>query len=377
METDYSYQQEPIGSWLAPDFDQLLIWASETGASDINLVPNAPVWARLHGKWLMVTQNVISSDEIMGIIDSISSNPSASAMLKGGEDLDFAYEIKLNKLERIRFRANATACKDGFVIGASLVMRTMPSLPPRLEELNVEEEILSAAFPNNGLVLVTGVMGSGKSTLLASILRHVRETQPRHVLTYEHPIEFDLMSVENPAGPLVQTEIPVHLADFQRTSKNAARRAADVILVGESRDRETLRGMIEAAEIGVAAYSTVHTRSVAETASRIINVFPDSMQHQIASTLISSLRLIIQQRLLPCKNGGRVPVKEWLVFDSALRNTLFDTRMTDLIPTIRRMVEKYGETLLENAEKKFKQGLIHEQDLNAIKHEQEALEYVA
>ncbi|MCP4020535.1 MAG: Flp pilus assembly complex ATPase component [Desulfobacteraceae bacterium] len=377
MDTDCTYKQEPIGSWLPQDFDGLLIWASGLGASDINLLPNSPIWVRIHGQWQTITQNILASDEIMGLVDSISSNPSASAMLKGGEDLDFAYEIKLNKIDRIRFRANATACRDGFAIGASLVMRTMPSLPPKLSELQVEQQIFKAAFPNNGLVLVTGVMGSGKSTLLASILRHIRETQPRHVLTYEHPIEFDLMSLQNPKGPLVQTEIPVHLSSFQRTSKNAARRAADVILVGESRDRETLRGMIEAAEIGVAAYSTVHTRSVAETPSRIINVFPDTMQHQVASTLISSLRLIVQQRLLPCTKGGRVPVKEWLVFDSSLRNQLFDTPITQFIPTIRQMVEIHGETLLSNAQKKYDAGLISKDDFAAIQHEQEALKHVA
>ena len=57
--------------------------------------------------------------------------------------------------------------------------------------------------------------------------------------------------------------------------------------------------MIESVETGVAAYSTVHTRSVPETLSRIINVFPVEERLQVTVTLLSSLRLVVNQRLVP------------------------------------------------------------------------------
>jgi defect-in-organelle-trafficking protein DotB len=217
-------------------------------------------------------------------------------------------------------------------------------------------------------------MGTGKSTLLASLLRRIRETMPKNVITYEEPIEFDLMGIPNPMGPLVQTQIPIHLSDFSQAPRNAARRAADVILVGESRDTETLKRMLESAEIGVCAYSTVHTRSVAETPSRIINVFPETMQHQIASTLISSLRLIVQQRLLPAKSGqGRVAIKEYLVFNATLRKALFNTKIENLISTIEDMVDEHGQPLYADAQKKYDQGLIYKEDLVAIQKEREII----
>ena len=102
-----------------------------------------------------------------------------------------------------------------------------------------------------------------------------------------------------------------------RAVRTSTRTAPDVVLIGESRDPETLRGMIESAETGVAAYSTVHTRSVPETITRIINVFPFDEQRQIAATLLSSLRLIVNQRLLPRAGGdGRVALREFLAFRS-------------------------------------------------------------
>lgn len=372
METSRTYTDEPISSWLRQDLDQFLLWATEQGASDILLQPGTPIWIRLHGQWVLVTNRILSSDEISMLVDDISSDDASSAKLKGGDDLDFAHEIQITRLERVRFRVNASACQDGYGIGVSMVLRTIPSLPPTVEELGVEPELLDAAFPNNGLVLITGVMGTGKSTLLASLLRRIRETMPKNVITYEAPIEFDLMGIPNPMGPLVQTQIPIHLSDFHMAPRNAARRAADVILVGESRDTETLKGMLESAEIGVCAYSTVHTRSVAETPSRIINVFPEGLQHQIASTLISSLRLIVQQRLLPAKAGqGRVAIKEYLIFNATLRKALFNTKIENLISTIEDMVESHGQTLLSDAEKKYNDGLIFKEDLEAIQKERE------
>lgn len=360
-----------MSRWLKDDIDLFLKWASEQGASDINLLPKSGIWIRVDGIWKKVTQRLITTDEIMNLIDELSYNASGSASIRGGYDYDFAYELKIDNIKRLRFRVNASGCKDGWSFGTSMVIRTIPSLPPKLEDLNVEKEIYDAAFPQNGLVLVTGVMGTGKSTLLASMLRFIRENQPRHILTYEAPIEFDLMGIPNGLGPLVQTEIPLHLKDFTDAPRNAARRAADVILVGESRDQETLKGMIEAAEIGVCAYSTVHTRGVAETPSRIINVFPKDMQNQITSTLISSLRLIIQQRLLPSTQGGRIALREYLVFDANLRHELLSENVEHLIPIIQDMLEKKGQTLLEDARLKFEEGLISEESFRQIKKEQE------
>lgn len=370
METQSGFTAEPLGFWDIDSFDALLNWCHENNASDIVLLPKSPVWCRIYGTWQAITKKNLTSDEIMNLIDITSRNPSASASLKGGNDIDYAYEVNVDKITRRRFRANASACRDGWSIGASLVMRMIPSLPPTIEELGVEDELISHLFPNNGLVLVTGVMGSGKSTLLSAILRHIIENQHKHIVTYEAPIEFDLMGIKNQSGPIIQTSIPEHLSDFTSAPRNSARRAADVILVGESRDPETLRGMIESSEIGVAAYSTVHTRSVAETPARIINVFPSAMHNQIATTLISSLRVIIQQRLLArADEKGRIAVKEYLVFNSLHRDKLYDVSIDEIIPTIKKMVEEDGQPLVVDAQKKFKEGLISKDDLVQIETE--------
>ena len=227
-----------------------------------------------------------------------------------------------------------------------MVFRAIPDIPPTLSSLEVEPALLANAFPDNGLVLVTGVMGSGKSTLLAAMLRQIIEYGGRNVSTYEAPIEFNLTNIPGAAGPVSQSSIPEHLLNFMRAVRTSTRTAPDVVLIGESRDPETLRGMIESAETGVAAYSTVHTRSVPETITRIINVFPFAEQRQIAATLLSSLRLIVNQRLLPRAGGdGRVALREFLAFTPDIRAELLNTPSERLPTACERLLRERGQTM--------------------------------
>lgn len=345
------YPNEPRVRWDHNDFNALLLWATELGMSDLCLRSGLPAWMRLHGTWQAVTERPIGTDELLSALERLTKNNSVSAMIKSGQsDYDFAHEIEESRGVRRRYRGNATPVADGYSTGVKIVFRAIPSIPPAITSLRVEQGILDHATPANGLVLVTGVMGSGKSTLLAAILRDIIEKGGRHVATYEAPIEFDFDAIPNAGGPVSQSTIPDHLKSFLTATRNSTRTAPDVVLIGESRDPETLRGMIESAEIGVAAYSTVHTRSVPETLSRIINVFPFSERLQLTATLLSSLRLIVSQRLVPrADNAGRFALREYLAFTPAIREVLLDTPLERLILKTEDLLAEHGQTIQEAA----------------------------
>jgi defect-in-organelle-trafficking protein DotB len=328
--------------------------------SDLYMRSGDRAWMRLHGIWRAVTERAVSADELLAGLERMTRNNSIAALIKSGEkDYDFAHQIDEARGLRRRYRGNATPVADGYATGVKLVFRTIPSEPPALATLDVERIILEHAFPENGLVLVTGVMGSGKSTLLAAILREIIEKGGRNVATYESPIEFDYDTIQSRGGPVSQSSIPEHLGDFLTATRNSTRTAPDVVLIGESRDRETLRGMIESAEVGVAAYSTVHSRSVPETLSRILHVFPRDEQPQIAATLISSLRLIISQRLLPHPSGeGRTALREYLPFTAEIRETLLETPPERLIPVTEELLDAHGQKLQIPAKAAFEAGKI-------------------
>ena len=368
MPEAHLYPHEPRIRWDHADINSLLLWATNSGMSDLCLRSGLPAWMRLNGIWRQVTQRPISADELLGALERLTKNNSVAALIRSGQsDYDFAHQIEESRGVRRRYRGNATPVADGYATGVKIVFRAIPSEPPPLAALDVEQGILDHAVPGNGLVLVTGVMGSGKSTLLAAILRHIIETGGRHVCTYEAPIEFDFDAVPHPGGPVSQSTIPEHLASFLTATRNSTRTAPDVVLIGESRDPETLRGMIESAEIGVAAYSTVHTRSVPETLSRIINVFPSEERLQVTATLLSSLRLIISQRLIPKPDGrGRTALREYLAFTPEVREILLDTSPERLIRKTEELLSRYGQRIQDAAERAFTAGSIGKDSLVAI-----------
>jgi defect-in-organelle-trafficking protein DotB len=368
MEEIGLYPDEPRLRWDHADINALLLWATHCGMSDLLLRSGSPAWMRLHGQWRAVTSRVITADELLAALERLTRNNSLAAMLTSGQrDYDFAHQIEESRGLRRRYRGNATPVADGYATGVKIVFRAIPGEPPKLDSLHVEQAIRDHAFPGNGLVLVTGVMGSGKTTLLAALLREIIERGGRHVATYEAPIEFDLDAIPNPGGPLSQSTVPEHLKSFLVATRNSTRTAPDVVLIGESRDPETLRGMIESAEIGVAAYSTVHTRSMPETLSRIINVFPIEERLQVTATLLSSLRLIISQRLLPLSDGsGRFALREYLAFTPEVREALLNTPPERLIQKAEELLAVSGQRIQDAAKTAFTDGKINKDKYLAI-----------
>ncbi|MDR1577821.1 MAG: Flp pilus assembly complex ATPase component TadA [Deltaproteobacteria bacterium] len=336
--------------------DRLLAWGIEANMSDLVLTTGQTPWLRRDGTFQAIGFRALTAEETTGLLEGMTNNEAAAALVGSGRDLDFSYEIG-QRGQKKRFRGNATAIQ-GRLGALCLVLRAIAGKPPRLSQLELEPELRQALFPADGLVLVTGVMGSGKSSLLAAALRDLAETGGRHIATYEAPVEFDLTDPENLRGPVEQTEIPTHLPAFHLAPKNAARRAADVVLVGESRDKDTLKSLIEAAGLGVTAYATAHTRGVAETPLHLINLFEPKERAAMGAELLSSLRLIVQQRLFPKVGGGRIAVREFLAFNAPLRRSLQKAPLPELEETLTQLVATKGQSLLTRAEQLTRSGYL-------------------
>jgi defect-in-organelle-trafficking protein DotB len=337
--------------------ENVLLWGLNQDLSDLVLTAGQPPWMRRHGVFTAVGDRAMVPGETGRLLIAMTDNEAAASIVGSGRDMDFSYEIGQREAKR-RFRGNATAVASGRVADLAISLRAIPGKPPDLDELDLEKDLLAALFPQDGLVLVTGVMGSGKSTLLAAAMRRLAETYGRHVVAYEEPVEFDLSDVKNLKGPVEQTEIPSHLPSFRLAPRNAARRAADVVLLGESRDREALKSLIEAASMGVAAYTTAHSRGVAETPPRLINVFEPRERPAMAAELLSALRLIVQQRLYPKIGGGRVAVREFLALDGRDRRSLQRLAAADLERGLAKILAEKGQSLPSRARELAREGVL-------------------
>src|SRR5262249_186992 len=155
--------------------------------------------------------------------------------------------------------------------------------------------------PRQGIVIITGPTGSGKTTLLAAGNRMLLE-RPQgcgKMLTYEAPIEYTYDGIKSPRSLVAQTEIPRHLPTFAHGIRNSLRRKPEIIVVGESRDRETINAAIEAAQTGHAVYTTTHTTGVAATIQRMLSTYEMNEREERAIALMETLRLIVTQALAP------------------------------------------------------------------------------
>jgi twitching motility protein PilT len=287
--------------------DQFFDVLIQAGGSDLHLGEGQPPKIRRHGEILPIRETPLTREEMSFMLSEICS-PTRWQRFEETGDLDFAYEMD----EESRFRCNYLKQTNGY--GA--VFRIIPTKIKTLEELGVPTVIKSFGDMRGGIVLVTGPTGSGKSTTLAALIDYINVNFSRHIVTIEEPIEF---VHRNKRSIITQREVPEHALSFPIGLKAALREDADIVLVGEMRDLETISLALTAAETGLLVFGTLHTNNSRKTVDRMIDVFPADQQSQVRTMLSASLRGVVAQLLLKRADGhGRVAVNEILVCNNAV-----------------------------------------------------------
>jgi len=235
-------------------------------------------------------------------------------------DLDTS--IGLEGLSRIRINAyvaNERRC---------LTIRILPDNLPKWQELGLPQPFINLTNRHRGLVLCTGPTGSGKSTTLASFINCILETQRRHIITIEDPIEFRFQ--HSKTSIIHQREVKRDTASFASALRAALREDPDVIYIGEMRDLETIQLAITAAETGHLVLGTLHTSSAAKTVERIVDVFPAEQQEQARLQVSTSLLGILSQTLCKNSSGKRSLAYEFLVNTPAIGNLIRESKVSQI-----------------------------------------------
>ena len=341
--------------------DKMLEHAQKLDASDITIQTGSPIFIEVYGMLLKITNRSLSNTELGDLINAMYG-PNGTAQLLSGKDIDTHYEFRPNRGVRYRYRINATSCLVDGHDGIQITMRTIPTTPPKLDTMQLPQNVLDAIAPQEGIVFITGSTGSGKSTLLASIIRDLieKEDSNRKVLTYEAPIEFVYDEIETISAIVSQSEIPRHLPSFAEGVRNALRRKPRLIMVGECRDPETIAATLEAALTGHPVYTTLHTSGVAETMRRLVTSFSGEERLGRTIDILETIRLCIWQKLVPTVDGTRVALREYLVFDEETRDILLDSNPNEITTNTRKLVRQRGQLMTVDATEKFQQGIISE-----------------
>ena len=240
---------------------QIVNFAIQAGSSDIHLEEGSPIAIRVNSD-IRILENILNPIDMNRLLSELISEDKLEQYNRTG-DLDTS--IGLEGLSRIRinaYKANEKRC---------LTLRILPANLPKWQDLGLPQPFIDLTEKHRGLVLCTGPTGSGKSTTLAAFINCILETQKRHILTIEDPIEFEFKHTRS--SIIHQREVKRDTQTFASALRAALREDPDVIYIGEMRDLETIQLAITAAETGHLVLGTLHTSSAAKTVERIVDCF--------------------------------------------------------------------------------------------------------
>ena len=332
------------------DLNYILYLANGLNASDIHLSSGVPPYVRINGdiRPLEGFTNPLTPKDISNILLSIIDKYNQEALLKNLQT-DFAYH---NVETNSRYRVNAFKS----VKGLSVVFRKLNMVIPKLEDIGFPSIMKKIANLEKGLVLICGATGSGKSTTLAILLDYINRNKNKHIITIEDPVEY---LHETKQSLVDQREVGKSVKNFSDGLRGALREDPDIILVGEMRDKETIRMALTAAETGHLVLSTLHTMSASKTVDRIINSFDSEEKDIVRNMLSTSLQTIVLQTLLKnSTNSGRIAAFEIAIATSALRNLIREDKIYQ-IDSLIQTGSRYGMmTMAEYVEKLLRDGMV-------------------
>jgi twitching motility protein PilT len=319
-----------------PELDQILttMLASQPEVSDLLFTVDRPPQVEAYGELQPVIFDPpiekLTSFQIETIVMNIIGDNlwHIEDLLRHGS-CDASYSLQ----DKARFRVNIFSQRGSF----SIVCRQLNAQVPTLQQLRFLEVFQEIPKEKTGLVLITGATGSGKSTTLAAILNEINRTKAVHIVTLEDPVEY---LHKHQKATFNQRELGLDFDTYANGLRAALRQAPKVILVGEMRDRDTVKIALSAAETGHLVLSTLHTINAGETINRILGMFEADEQEQIRTRLSDSLRWVAGQRLAPKVGGGRCALIELMGSNLRTQETI-------------RMGESEGKTFYEIIEASY------------------------
>jgi len=298
--------------------------------SDLHIKAGSRMRIRIYGTLKVFGEEVLSVEMVDKLAQEISTKEQYKQLVQD-KNLDFSY--KLN--DENQFRVNFFYQMDGL----SAAFRLIPIKILTLDELHLPQVLKSFTDVQRGLVLITGVTGSGKSTTLAAMIDKINREQNKHIITIEDPIEF----VHQDKKCLVnQRAVGQDTHSFSDALRAALREDPDIILVGEMRDLETIDIALHAANTGHLVFSTLHTLDAKETIDRIVGMFDNKEQNRVRMSLASVLEGVVSQRLIPTKDGKRIPGVEILKKTARIEQLIAEHRDSEILDALFDGKEIYG-----------------------------------
>ena len=290
----------------------ILSASNKLGASDIHA---EPLEERMRIRY-----------RVDGVLQEVYSLPKArsraiTSRIKVMSKLDIA-ERRLPQDGRLRYKINEKILDFRVSTlpgkwGEKIVLRVLQSDTSllKLDKLiNFDIELKSVRDMGNspyGIFIVVGPTGSGKSTTLYSILNE-RNTPDVNIITVEDPVEYTLDGIHQ-----VQV-IREKGLDFARALRSLMRQDPDIILVGETRDKETAHTAMEAALTGHMVFTTLHANDTSTAITRLAEM--EVPPYLIGSSIVGVMaQRLVRKVCTRCSFVSQVdPIKDKLAFEHGI-----------------------------------------------------------
>jgi defect in organelle trafficking protein DotB len=358
-------------------FRKILYHAKCINVSDIFFQQGDVIKIKVNSLIFPISKNILQRATAATIVALLHSaregDDSALGRIQQGTPSNNTYAYKIRSRskgeEGVRFRVNSIKNSDR---GVSVTMRLNNDEILSLEQTGMtpQDPIYLNMFPQKGLNLITGATDSGKTTLIYACLREfiLHSTESAAINTYEAPIEGDLvrLAIENRVHNKVvsQTPVPGGVASFGEGVLESLRRNADIILTGEIRTPDEVDGVINGVlATGRLIMGTMHTDNIPSSINRMINTLSSNNEAEIRSKvydLISSLNMIVSQKLLPTIDKKRVAVNEMLIFTQDIKLQLQALPVDQVSAKIKEIMIAQGKTMVDRARALFNDGIISE-----------------
>jgi type II secretory ATPase GspE/PulE/Tfp pilus assembly ATPase PilB-like protein len=232
-----------------------------------------------------------------------------------------------------------------------VVMRILAAGEPiPLDKLGLtphnKQRVVSTIEKPYGLFYVCGPTGSGKTTTLHSILKHLN-TPDTKIWTAEDPVEITQKGLRQ-----VQINRKAGI-DFALVMRAFLRADPDIIMVGESRDKETVAMGVEASLTGHLVFSTLHTNSAPESITRLLDMGMDPFN--FADALLGILAQRLAKKLCDCKESYVPDAEEMRLFAAEYSEELKHSAAwkLDYAGETKKLVESWNQLYAQDGQLKF------------------------
>ena len=273
--------------------------------TDIHLRVGEPIRIRMPDGWKTVSEKPVEIEEITAFMDVLHTDWD-NEIKKGALNLPHQDQ---EAIPGWRIRVNAFL--SGYCV--TLSIRRIRIDPPEMREIGLPPTTAMMLSMPRGLILVSGATGSGKSTTMASMIRHINEMRDAHVVTVEDPIEY---VYKTNRSFFSQREVGADVTSYDVGVEDAMRQRPDVIVIGEIRDAKTASAALRAGESGHLVIASLHSNSAVGTISKIFSFFEPQELEAKRQILAGSLVGIINQILLPKKDGSGYALAAEMLFNN-------------------------------------------------------------